>query len=127
VDASDVLVPNKPLPSPGVVVEVDAEVVALSAGFGGSPNNPLPTVAVVVADESPGGFGGPLKKPPTAGAGSPAGLGGRPNNPPVVVLVLCVPPNSDGAAECGQHRRESKGEDFRIYLVLEHPCLQFLR
>lgn len=79
---SGFFVPNKPPPNAGVVVvvvvEVEAaevEVVALSAGFWGSPN--IPPVAGVVVDVDE----------------SPAGLGGAPNNPPDVLLLPSGPPN----------------------------------
>ena len=100
VDAPEVSgfwTPNSPPPNAGVVVEVDVEVVALSAGLGGSPKNPPAAgmVVVVVAD------------------GSPAGLGGPPNNPPVVAPVLSGKRPPDVAIKCDQHR-ESEGQD--LYL-----------
>lgn len=75
VEVSGFLAPNKPPPNPVVVVEVDAEVAALSAGFGGSPKSPPPVEVVVFVDKSP------------------VGLGGPPNNPPGVVFVFSEPPN----------------------------------
>ena len=71
-----VLPNNPPPPNAGVVAEVEVEVAALSAGFGGSPKNPpgAGAVVVVVVDESP------------------ADLGGPPNSPPVVVVALSDPP-----------------------------------
>ena len=92
-DVSGFLTPNKPVPSVGVVVEVEVEVVALSTGLGGSPKNPPGAGVVVVVDESPAGLGGPL------------------NKLPVVALVFDDPPNRlpDVAAGFDQHGRESKG------------------
>lgn len=90
-DASGFFTPNRLPPDAGVVVEVDVEGVALSAGLGGSPKNPpvagTVVVVVVVVDESL------------------AGLGGPPNNPPVVVLVLGVPPNSPLVVATGGNQR----------------------
>jgi len=104
-DVSGFLTPNKPPPNACVVVvEVDVEAVALSAGLGGSPKNPPVVGMVGVADESPAGLGGPPKNPPVVLV-----LGGPPNRPP------------DVAAEHDQHRG-SKGQYFHIYLVSEHPC-----
>ena len=96
-DASDFLTPNKPAPNDGAVVEVDVEVVALSAGLGGSPKNPPVAGVIVVVDESPG-LGAEPNNPPVVFV-----LDGPPNNPPVVVLVLGGPPNRppDVAAEHG--------------------------
>ena len=84
-DVSGFLAPNKPAPSDGVIVEVDVIVVALSTGLGGSPKNPPAAGVVVVVDESPAGFGGPL------------------NKLPVVVPVFDDPVNRllDVAAGCG--------------------------
>lgn len=75
VEVSGFLGPNKPPPNAGVAVEVEVEVVALSAGFWGSPK--IPVVAGVVADVDE----------------SPVGLGWPPNNPSDVLFVLGGPPN----------------------------------
>ena len=98
--------PNNPPPNAGVVVEADVEVVALSAGFGGSPKNPpgAGAVVVVVVDESP------------------AGLGGPPNNPPVVVVALRDPPKRPPDVAVGVINTKNPKVRTRIYLVLEHPC-----
>ena len=87
-DVSGFLTPNKPAPRAGVVVEVDVVVVALSTGLGGRPKNPPAAGVVVVVDESPAGFGGPL------------------NKLLVVVPVFDDPENRllDVAAWCGQLR-----------------------
>lgn len=87
-DASGFLIAKKLLPNAGVAVEVDAEVVMLSAGLGGSPRNP-PSEGVVVV------VVGPL-----------AGLEAPLNNVLVVVLVLGNPLKIllDPAVEGDQHQ-----------------------
>ena len=98
VDAPEVSgfwTPNSPPPNAGVVVEVDVEVVALSAGLGGSPKNPPAAGMIVVV----------------AADGSPAGLGGPQNNLPKRLPDVTI--------KCDKHR-ESEGQT-RIYLASEHP------
>ena len=91
-DASGFLIAKKLLPNAGVAVEVDVEVVVLSAGLEGSPRNPPSVgVAVVVVVD------GPL-----------AGLGAPPNIVPVVVLVLGNPPKILDAAIGADQHQESK-------------------
>ena len=90
-EASGFFAPNKLLPNPEVVVEVDV-VVALSVGLGGSPKSPPAVEVVVFVDESP------------------AGLGGPPNRPPGVVFVFSGPPKRlpEVAAKYDQHQQESR-------------------